>query len=516
MAEPPINSCSYFLSDMRMWVRHVPRWSDIYLNRAIPDALMRAEVLAGGVVLVVFAVLLFWNAEISRTGHAMEALLEGGLTEETKLGEGTDSASSGSPEEPTKEAEPASPAAFPEGGMLGAPAEEVASVTPTDEMYFYFGGQRVASVDLSGGNAVYFYHNDHLGSARAITNAAGTVVWSSDFAPFGQSLRETVPASGRTNAFKFTGKELDLDDLYYSGARFYAPSLGRFTQADPILRQTVSNYAYGNNNPLTMVDPTGMIAHEVEASVGYSMAVNQNPNVPAQDRVQHGASGGLGIEFGTGERVDTSRVTGGVNVDVAGANGGADITATARGSVGVGKGFVLGVSGSRSKDVGGTIPTGLGGNQPDVASSTGIEASVQKSVQKFRVTAEAGYKEGTVGSATDTETYTFTDPDSGVPYSDVNGLGTQSEYSSLSAGLGVRRGDFSVFGTIADVNSQTTAGVPSMPVNSNPFVTSDHHATLYSGQVAYNPDQGGVTVYGGLSGGSDRKTAFQAGIKIKY
>ena len=60
------------------------------------------------------------------------------------------------------------------------------------------------------------------------------------------------------NTRKFTGKEFDADsNLYYYGARYYDPYIGRFTQRDPIA-DGVNWYAYTENNPLKFIDPTGM------------------------------------------------------------------------------------------------------------------------------------------------------------------------------------------------------------------------------------------------------------------
>ncbi|WP_370740905.1 RHS repeat-associated core domain-containing protein [Streptomyces sp. Ncost-T10-10d] len=46
------------------------------------------------------------------------------------------------------------------------------------------------------------------------------------------------------------------------GAREYDPSVGQFISVDPVLdpaqHQSLNGYAYGNNNPVTSADPTGM------------------------------------------------------------------------------------------------------------------------------------------------------------------------------------------------------------------------------------------------------------------
>ena len=63
--------------------------------------------------------------------------------------------------------------------------------------------------------------------------------------------------------YKFTGKEIDRESgLYYYGARYYDPVLGRFISADSIVQspgdpQTLNRYSYCRNNPLLYTDPSG-------------------------------------------------------------------------------------------------------------------------------------------------------------------------------------------------------------------------------------------------------------------
>ncbi len=64
---------------------------------------------------------------------------------------------------------------------------------------------------------------------------------------------------------KFTGQRLDQDGLYYYGARYYDPGIGRFISADPIVPQwtnpqSLNRYSYCYNNPLVFVDPTGHLS----------------------------------------------------------------------------------------------------------------------------------------------------------------------------------------------------------------------------------------------------------------
>jgi YD repeat-containing protein len=49
--------------------------------------------------------------------------------------------------------------------------------------YIFFGGERIASRDASSN--VDYYLADHLGTARVVTNASGTIQDDSDFYPYG-------------------------------------------------------------------------------------------------------------------------------------------------------------------------------------------------------------------------------------------------------------------------------------------------------------------------------------------
>ena len=62
--------------------------------------------------------------------------------------------------------------------------------------------------------------------------------------------------------YTYNGKELDETGLYYYGARYYDPVIGRFISRDPLTGkkespQTLNRYVYCLDNPLRYIDPTG-------------------------------------------------------------------------------------------------------------------------------------------------------------------------------------------------------------------------------------------------------------------
>jgi RHS repeat-associated protein len=129
------------------------------------------------------------------------------------------------------------------------------------EEYIFFGATRVARRDYL--NDVDYYFADHLGTARVVTNSAGTILDDSDFYPFGGE-RPVTSSSG--NTYKFTSKERDSESgLDNFVARYNSSNLGRFMSPDPDnagaslgAPQSWNAYSYVLNNPLKYIDPSGM------------------------------------------------------------------------------------------------------------------------------------------------------------------------------------------------------------------------------------------------------------------
>lgn len=111
---------------------------------------------------------------------------------------------------------------------------------------------------MTRNNQTYYYFQDGLGSVTDLTNAAGEVVESYAYDPYGQP---TPAVSAVGNPYRFTGREYDADTgLYYYRARHYHPGLGRFMQRDPLGHVDGSNlYAYVRNNAVNHVDPLGLL-----------------------------------------------------------------------------------------------------------------------------------------------------------------------------------------------------------------------------------------------------------------
>ncbi len=60
--------------------------------------------------------------------------------------------------------------------------------------------------------------------------------------------------------YGYTGREPDETGLIYYRARYYDPTIGRFTQRDPIgLEGGINQYLYVQANPVNAVDPSGLV-----------------------------------------------------------------------------------------------------------------------------------------------------------------------------------------------------------------------------------------------------------------
>jgi RHS repeat-associated protein len=122
----------------------------------------------------------------------------------------------------------------------------------------------------------YFYHKDHLGSIRLVTDSNKNTVSALTYHPYGE-----VAVNEGSEKYFFTGKERDVTELYYYGARYYDPQLGRFLTEDPLTYlpndprvvgsdsqnictewlqtpQKFNQYSYVINNPLRFIDPKGL------------------------------------------------------------------------------------------------------------------------------------------------------------------------------------------------------------------------------------------------------------------
>ncbi|WP_405809444.1 RHS repeat-associated core domain-containing protein [Streptomyces sp. NBC_01520] len=127
----------------------------------------------------------------------------------------------------------------------------------------YSAGGAVIAVrtNESGNQRLTFLAGDHHGTSGLAIDATTQAVVKRYFTPFG-AARGTA-AGNWPDDKEFLGKPADPGTgLTHIGAREFDPTIGRFLSVDPLLEsdkhQSLNGYAYAENNPVSLSDPTGL------------------------------------------------------------------------------------------------------------------------------------------------------------------------------------------------------------------------------------------------------------------
>ena len=145
--------------------------------------------------------------------------------------------------------------------LAGAAMAEMNATGGWNRGEVYAGGRHVATYASS---TTYFDLGDWLGTERVRTTAAGVKCETVTSLAFGDGQAVTG-SCGDPSPLHFTGKQRDTESgLDNFGARYNSSSFGRFMSADPVggqmsNPQSLNLYSYVRNNPLVLIDPTGMV-----------------------------------------------------------------------------------------------------------------------------------------------------------------------------------------------------------------------------------------------------------------
>jgi RHS repeat-associated protein len=132
--------------------------------------------------------------------------------------------------------------------------QELSGTTPTANLLTGLGLDETFTRTDAGGTRSPLV--DALGSTLELADASGTLQTHYTFEPFGAT---TVSGATTTNTAQFTDRENDGTGLQYNRARYYDPISGRFISEDPLgFAAGVNFYSYVRDNPINLVDPSGL------------------------------------------------------------------------------------------------------------------------------------------------------------------------------------------------------------------------------------------------------------------
>ena len=160
------------------------------------------------------------------------------------------------------------------------------------------GFKPLACADRTGAaNAVYYYHLDHLGTPREMTDAQGRVVWAARYRAYGALALAEVEEID--NPLRFQGQYFDHETgLHYNLNRYYDAEAGRFTQPDPIGLAGGENLFQYAVNPVNWIDPLGLAGKDcgiiesltVDTPYGPALQSSEASAMAARAQVESGAS----------------------------------------------------------------------------------------------------------------------------------------------------------------------------------------------------------------------------------
>lgn len=122
--------------------------------------------------------------------------------------------------------------------------------------YFYEPGTHMPLARAEA-EQTFYYHNDHRGAPREMTDSRGDIVWSAQYSAYGRVIGQDNDR--QDNKLRLQGQYADDETgLYYNRFRYYDPEVGRYVGQDPIgLNGGLNAYAY-TNDPLRESDPLGL------------------------------------------------------------------------------------------------------------------------------------------------------------------------------------------------------------------------------------------------------------------
>ncbi len=123
-------------------------------------------------------------------------------------------------------------------------------------------------ISIRKGGIDYWYHTDPIGNVLFISDSTGSIIATYAQEVFGNIISSTGYADNDLHLHE-RGQENGYIDLYYFGARWYDPELGRWLSPEPLGLDGPNLYHFCLNDPVNGYDPNRLEWYDIQEAQNY-------------------------------------------------------------------------------------------------------------------------------------------------------------------------------------------------------------------------------------------------------